>query len=131
MISLSMISLSYSCSLGSDNINPIIIKNTITHFAPQLEYIFYLSFTTGNFPKLLKDAIVTPIYKNGSNKDPNNYRPISILTIFSKLLEKLVHNRLLKFINNNYVLHDNQFGFRADKSTTIATAHVLIIKLIK
>lgn len=59
--------ISNSRSVGSDNLNPLLIKVNITSLAQQLTYIFNLSFTTGVFPKLLKDAVVTPIYKNGDN----------------------------------------------------------------
>jgi hypothetical protein len=92
-----------------------------------------LSFAQGVFPDLLKNAIVIPIYKGGSHMDPSNYRPISILTLFSKLLEKLFYNRLLCFINNNNVLHSNQFGFRKNKSTSLAVANVIssIINKVK
>ena len=112
-------------SVGSDNLNPLINKANITSLAQQLTYIFNLSFTTGVFPKLLKDAVVTPIYKNGDNREPGNYRPISILTFFSKLLGKLFYNRIINFINVNNILHVNQFGFRSNKSTSIALANVL------
>jgi retron-type reverse transcriptase len=120
-----MLTFSNSQFIGSDGLNPIIIKSTITYLARPLEYIFNLSFATGIFPKLMKDAIVTPIFKNGDNLEPGNYRPISILTIFSKLLEKLFYNRLIQFVNNNSILHDNQFGFCAGKSTSTAIACVL------
>jgi hypothetical protein len=65
------------------------------------------------------------VYKNGSHSDPSNYRPISILTVFSKLLEKLFYNRLIAFIEKYEVLHSNQFGFRKSKSTSTALACVL------
>jgi hypothetical protein len=93
--------------------------------ANQITYIFNLSFSQGLFPQLLKSAIVTPIHKSGSKLDPGNYRPISILTLFSKLLEKLFYNRLISFVNNHNILHPLQFGFRADYSTSTAIAHVL------
>ena len=57
--------------------------------------------------------------------DLSNYQPISILTIFSKLFEKLFYFRLLNFFDNNNLLHYNQFGFRKNRSTTIAIANVL------
>ena len=87
--------------------------------------IFDISFAQGVFPKLLKTAIVTSIYKSGSHNDPSNYQPISILTIFSKVREKLFYNRLLSFINSQNLLHDNQFRFRANRSTASAITNVL------
>ena len=57
--------------------------------------------------------------------DPGNYRPISILTIFSKLFDKLIYFRLLSFFDNSNVLGSNQFGFRKNRSTITAIANVL------
>ena len=116
--------ISNSRSVGSDGFNSLIIKNNIFYIVNQLQFIFNLSLTTGIFPRLLKDAIVTPIHKGGTTSDPGNYRPISILTLFSKLLEKIYYNRLLNFINKHNILHENQFGFRSGKSTSSAIAYV-------
>jgi hypothetical protein len=96
-----------------------------------LVHIFNLLFSQGVFPKLLKNSIVVPIHKGGAHIDPGNYRPISILTTFSKLLEKLYYNRLMSFINTHNVLHRNQFGFRRNKSTSLAIATVLSTLLQK
>ena len=90
-----------------------------------MTHIFNLSFTQGVFPKLLKRSVVVPIYKGGCHLDPSNYRPISILKIFSKLLEKLYYNRLMSFINYSNILNSNQFGFMKNKSTKLISANVL------
>ena len=82
-----VLSLSNSQSLGSDGILPDIIKHNIHNINHQLTYIFNLSFSQGVFPNLLKNAIVVPIHKNGKRDYPNNYRPIFILTTFSKVFE--------------------------------------------
>ncbi len=58
-----MNSLSNSCAIGSDGINPIVIKNNISCIASQLVYIFNMSFANGVFPKMLKNAIITPVLK--------------------------------------------------------------------
>ena len=65
------------------------------------------------------------MYKAGCHLDPSNHRPISILTIFSKLLEKLYYNHLESFINHKNILNSNQFGFMRNKSTMLASANVL------
>ncbi len=118
-------SLSNSQSVGVDGLTSDIIKSNATLIAQQLTYIFNLSFSEGVFPNLLKNAIVVPIYKSGVHNDPGNYRPISILTVFSKLLEKLFYNRLNSFINKNNILHSNQCGFCKNKSTSLAIGNVL------
>jgi hypothetical protein len=86
------LSLSNSHSVGADGLAPEIIKANAALLCDQLVLIFNLSFTQGIFPGQLKRAIVVPIYKSGVCTDPSNYRPISILTVFSKLLEKLFLN---------------------------------------
>ena len=60
-----------------------------------LAYITNLSFSNGKYPDLLKIVKVIPIHKGGSTQDINNYRPISLLSIFDKIMEKLVHKRFL------------------------------------
>ena len=74
---------------------------------------------------MLKNAVITPVSKSGSITEPSNYRPISILTFFSKLLEKLFYNRLTAFVNDKSILHPHQFGFRVNHSTNLAIAHVV------
>lgn len=118
-------SLSNSPAVGSDGVTASVIKSSSILIAPHLAYIFNLSFSQGVFPNRLKNAIVIPVYKNGPPTDPSNYRPISLLTSFSKILEKLFHNRLVLFLNKNNVLHDKQFGFTKGKSTTDALTHLL------
>ena len=103
--------LSNSSALSYDGMNPIVIKKNAVLLANQLCYIFNLSFKKGLYPSCLKNAIVAPIFKSGSRNDPENYRPISILPIFAKLLEKLFFKRLPSFAEKNYLLHSNQFGF--------------------
>ena len=75
------------------------------------------SFELGIFPKALKLAKVIPIFKAGSRLDVNNYRPISLLPTFSKIIEKIMHKRLSSFLETNHVLYESQFGFQRGKST--------------
>ena len=79
-----------------------------------------LSFSTGIFPNVLKIAKVLPLFKGGSSQDINNYRPISLLSIFDKIIEKLMHKRLYAFLDENNILFKNQFGFRKSNSTSHA-----------
>ena len=69
-----------------------LLKTAAPIIVPQLVELFNLSFSNGQFPNLMKLAKVVPIFKTGSTSDVNNYRPISLLPIFSKLIEKLMHN---------------------------------------
>jgi hypothetical protein len=72
---------------------------------------------TGKVPDKMKIAKVIPIFKSGNVNDINNYRPISLLCTFSKILEKIVANRLTSYLNDNNLICDNQFGFRSKHST--------------
>ena len=76
-----------------------------------------LSLVSGSFPDPLKIVKVIPIHKNGSTQDMNNYRPISLLSIFDKIMEKIMHNRLYHFLEVNNILYSKQFGFRKNNST--------------
>ena len=69
----------------------------------------------------MKYAIVNPIFKKGNKQEISNYRPISLLTSFSKILEKLIYARLHAHIDMNSILVQKQYGFRADSSTEQAT----------
>ena len=69
---------------------------------------------------MIKIARVIPVYKAGSYTVMSNYRPISLLSIFYKLLEKLMYKRLIKFLEKNNIFNENQFGFRSNRSTTQA-----------
>lgn len=77
-------------------------------------------FTEGLFPQALKIAKVTPIYKTGSKLDPGNYRPVSVLPTISKILEKIIHNRLNEYLLNIKLLYKGQYGFRAKSNTLSA-----------
>ena len=74
------------------------------------------SFLQGVFPSQLKVAKVVPIHKSGSKTNVENYRPISLLSVFSKFFEKLMHHRVYDFLQRNNSLSDLQFGFRKQRS---------------
>lgn len=86
------------------------------------------TFETGIFPDELKIAKVIPLHKKGDICDVQNYRPISLLPIFSKIYEKIMYLRLMKHVNKYNLINERQFGFRRNKSTNDALAHM--IKLI-
>ena len=87
------------------------------------------SFTCGVFPESLKISKVIPIHKDGSTQILNNYRPISLLSVFDKIIEKLMHKRLYSFLNEHNILFHNQFGFRKNNSTVYAL--IKITEMIK
>ena len=92
-----------------------------------LEHIFNLCIEKSIWPKQLKIAEVVPIFKSGDKHLATNYRPISLISNIAKLLEKIIHCRLLIFLNKNKILIDNQFGFRKNKCTKDALALITSI----
>ena len=95
------------------------LKATALSISKSLSDLFNKSIIMGKFPSDWKYARVVPIPKSGCSKNPANYRPISILSVLSKLLKKHVHNLLLHF-NTVAPLSQHQWGFTAGKSTTAA-----------
>ena len=83
--------------------------------------IFNMSVQKGVFPSKLKEAKVIPVYKSDDETEPDNYRPISLLSVFNRLFEKLMYHRLKSFLDNNNVLSKAQCGFREKHSTQHAT----------
>ena len=84
---------------GAYGLPVAILKATKHVISAPLEIIFNASFSTGIIPNLFKIAQVTPVFKEGGQTSLNNYRPISVLSIFNKLLEKLTHKRILQFLD--------------------------------
>ena len=104
-------------SSGLPLISARILKDALLVLTMQLVYLFNLSLTTGVTPQKWKVASVVPIFKSGRRDSANNYRPISLLPVPDKLLEKIVHIRISFFLETNKVLLEQQGGFRCGKST--------------
>ena len=84
-----------------------------------------MSLVNGIVPYQLKISKVIPVYKKGNRNSVGNYRPISLLDIFEKILEKLMYKRLYDYLSLNNVLYDYQFGFRKYHSTSLALIDVM------
>lgn len=118
-------SLKSSSAIGHDSLSNNILKETKYIIANPISYICNLSISTGTVPSELKIANVIPIYKAGKSIDPANYRPISLLGTLSKIIEKVVNVRLLKYFESNGLLAENQYGFRSGKSTEDAVTNLV------
>jgi Reverse transcriptase (RNA-dependent DNA polymerase) len=101
------------------------IKKCSSAIIYPLYFIIYKSFESGIVPEQLKIAKVVPIHKSGDTSLPDNFRPISLLPNFSKILEKVMSNRLTKFLEHNNLLCKEQFGFRKSHSTLHPLVHFL------
>ena len=109
---------------GNDNLSVTLLKPVVEFILKPLVYLINLSLTTGEVPLSLKSARVIPIYKSGKRTDMTNYRPISILPVITKIVEKLVFNQLYTFLNDNNIINVNQSGFRPHHSTLSALLNV-------
>jgi hypothetical protein len=106
-------------------ISNILIKRTCKGILKPLCVIINLSLKTGIVPNRMKLSKITPVYKSGKKTDPESYRPISGIPIFGKILENVVLNKLMIFIENGNIISKNQFGFRKKMSTTKAIFNFL------
>ena len=105
---------------GLDGIQTCLLKLSFTLIASSLTRIFNLVISTGIIPKDWKSARVTPIFKADSKVDPANYRPISVLPVIAKLIEKAIFNQVYTYLNDNKLLSKYQSGFRLMHSTLTA-----------
>ena len=117
-------------SAGHDELPPFVAKSCIEEFIEPLTYMINESLRTGICPSELKIARVVPIFKSGDPSLLTNYRPISVLSFFSKVFERIVYDYLFDFICTNNILYDYQFGFRPGHSTQQAII-TLIDKITK
>ena len=104
-------------SRGSDGLSMRFIKCFKFSLILNLISIINMSIEKSKFPTLWKIAKLIPIHKNGNKSDPNNYRPISLLSIFSKIIEKYIEKSFRDFLINKNILSEMQFGFKANHST--------------
>jgi hypothetical protein len=117
--------LNNSKSTGPFSIPTPILKLAKNVLSGPLAIIINASFATGIVPKKMKIAKVIPVFKKGSSTQLTNYRPISLLSVFNKILEKLMHKRLYSYINEKQILYSKQFGFRASYSTSHALISII------
>ena len=109
-------------SSGICDISAKIFKCAFMVLIPQLVYLFNLSFTTGTFPKAWKSATIIPLFKSGDRTKVENYRPISLLPLPGKLLERIAHEKISAFLDECKILSHRQSGFRKGYSTVSAVA---------
>ena len=107
------------------NISPKFIIDSKFFRAETLCKLFNLSDQENCFPDKLKFAEVIPLHKGKSTMNCKNYRRISLLPIFSKIMERLMYNRLIAFVNKHDILYQHQYGFQTGKSTELAINSLL------
>ena len=105
---------------GINNITTSLIKRTKHLLAPHITFLVNESFKTGVFPAICKEAIITPIFKDGDKTNMSNYRPISVLPFMSKILERAMSLRILHYLDTFKFISKNQYGFQRKISTSDA-----------
>ena len=128
-VSNSAVEFHIKCLKNSkQNINSIniqILKESASFLSVIIANVINSCFIAGNFPRVLKEALVLPLFKKGDATLVSNYRPISILPWLSKLYEKCLKSRLLSYICSNNIIHPVQYGFQPGKSTQDAILHII------
>ena len=117
--------LNVSKATGPFSIPIKILKLIKIVISKPLEIVFNNSFATGIVPDKFKIVKVFPLFKNGLQSNVSNYRPISLLSVFNIILEKLMYKRLIKFIEKRNLIYDKQFGFRSHHSTEHAILSIV------
>ena len=119
-------SLNLNKALGHDNMSPYFLRIASSTLAPAFCFFIDTAFHLEIFPRSLKITKITPLFKSGKTNELTNYRPISILSCFSKIFEKLIQKRLTNFFAKHSVLSKSQYGFQNNTSTSDAILDVLI-----
>ena len=114
--------INISKTAGIDNIVGRFLKDGAPKLSIPIMQLFNLSISLSTVPDKSKIAKLKPLYKKGSKTEPKNYRPISLLPLVSKLLEKTVHNQTQQYLQEHKIIYKYQSGFRKHHSTT--TQHI-------
>lgn len=115
-VKLAIDNLDNNTSMGPDGIHPLVLKSCQYHLAYPLHLIFTKLLNTGQVPSAWKSSNIVPIFRKGLHSDPLNYRPVSLTSICCKMLERIIVEQLNLYLDNNLILSDAQFGFRAGRS---------------
>ena len=110
-------SLDIRKSAGPDNLSARFLKEVADEIAVPLTRLFNFSLQHGTFPAPWKQSNITPVHKGGPVSDPCNYRPISVVPVIAKILEKIVSVQLTSYLETNHLFHPHQGAYRPGKST--------------
>lgn len=120
-----LLKLKQTKGTGLDGIPARMLKDAANIIAKPLAYIINLTISTGEIPMEWKEAKVTPVFKSGKRSEENNYRPISVLPLISKIMERSIQVQLVAFLTENNVLSTYQSGFRKKHSTETAVIYLV------
>ena len=120
-----IMSLKSNTAMGYDDIPVKFLKDNVNDLTPCITNLINKSINDNLFPNSLKIAKVTIIHKMGDPTNPSNYRPISVLSAFSKIFETILKSRIINHLQNNNLIHPKQYGFLQKSNTTTAAANLL------
>ena len=113
-------------AIGYDSISPFFLRIASTILVPYIQVFIDCCFANGIFPENATTAKIVSLFKKGERDNPTNYyRPISILTSFAKIFERIIYKRLITFLNKHKVMLDTQYGFHSNRSTNYALTDVI------
>jgi hypothetical protein len=112
-----------SKATGLDQILARLVRECAVLISSSITNIFNLSLTLGTFPEDWKCAKVTPIFKQGTRNEMNNYRPISVISVMAKAFERIIYNQLYAYMLEHDLLSEYQTGFRSLHSTVKPVFH--------
>ena len=112
-----LLSLNIKKAVGLDDISSMFLRDGAECIIAPVKHIINLSIITETVPVAFKEAKVKPLFKKGSTLDPGNYRPVSVLNVLSKILERAAHTQLSDYLDKRGLLFENQSGFRGGYST--------------
>ena len=118
-------SLNINKAVGYDSVSPFFLRIASTILVPYIQVFIDCCFANGIFPENATTATMVPIFKKGERDNPTNYRPISILTGFAKIFERIIFKRLITFLNKHKVMQDIQYGFQSNRSTNHSLTDVI------
>ena len=116
-----------SKSCGTDEISNEMLQLSVPVLANEYAYLFSRLLRNGTYPSMWRENMIKPIYKGGGTSDPNNYRGIAISSCFSKMLSKVLFNRLDKYLEDNSIIGSKQIGFRKHCRTS---DHIFTLKTL-
>ena len=124
MVYRHLINLKDSKSTGLDSLPAKFVKDGATVVADPITHIINLSLGTGLIPVDMKMARVVPLHKKNNKTETGNYRPVSVLGVISKILERVVYNQVYDYLSHNNLLYNLQSGFRPSFSTDTCLTHL-------
>ena len=124
-LSLALQRMSSSKAVGPDSVPLSLLRECFAVIGPHLLHVVNHSLASGRVPAVWKLATVVPLHKGGELTEPSNFRPISVLSVVGKLVERVVCTQLLEYVTTHHILVDSQYAYRPQHSTEDAVIDIV------